>query len=216
MSDKARRQVSAADRELFRRSVADALPLRRARRGSAASDSMNSSVESPVPPLSPEESGPGRDSSRESDAAASGKPLRRTVPRPPPARVPVGAVPVRPRRAATPDRHDGNVREFLRPGVGRRERDQLGRLRTVPDYTIDLHGYRLEEAHRVLIGTLGRCVAEGYRFLRVIHGRALHSPRARVTLREQVPIWLRADKRVRAFRESHTRAGGAGALDVLL
>lgn len=107
--------------------------------------------------------------------------------------------------------------EHSEPGARVLLRDLGGRL-SVQDH-LDLHQKTLNEARSALERFLLGSVRMGYRCVKVIHGRGLHSPDKRPVLRDNVHRWLRTRRLARhviAFRTAPPYDGGAGAVYVLL
>jgi DNA-nicking Smr family endonuclease len=99
-----------------------------------------------------------------------------------------------------------------------RLRQRLARGRVSPEDTLDLHGYRQEEAHRVLRNFLTRAQGRGAKLVLVVTGKGRTAAEPGV-LRRQVPLWLEApDLRsvVLGFGEATATHGGSGALYVRL
>jgi DNA-nicking Smr family endonuclease len=99
-----------------------------------------------------------------------------------------------------------------------RLRQRLARGRVAVEDTLDLHGYRQDEAHRVLRGFLVRAQARGAKLVLVVTGKGRAAAEPGV-LRRAVPLWLEAaDLRtvVVGFGEANATHGGSGALYVRL
>ena len=99
-----------------------------------------------------------------------------------------------------------------------RLRQRLARGRAAVDDTLDLHGYRQEEAHRVLRNFLIRAQSRGAKLVLIVTGKGRTAAEPGV-LRRAVPLWLEAsDLRpvVVGFGEATATHGGSGALYVRL
>jgi DNA-nicking Smr family endonuclease len=99
-----------------------------------------------------------------------------------------------------------------------RLRQRLSRGRAAVDDTLDLHGYRQDQAHRVLRDFLIRAQARGAKLVLVVTGKGRTAAEPGV-LRRAVPLWLEApDLRpvVIGFGEATATHGGSGALYVRL
>ena len=81
---------------------------------------------------------------------------------------------------------------------------------------LDLHGYTIEEAKRLLSAFLSRSMAAGHRCVHIIHGKGYRSPEAYPVLKNNLNRWLRQHHDVLAFCSASPRQGGAGAVFVLL
>jgi DNA-nicking Smr family endonuclease len=96
----------------------------------------------------------------------------------------------------------------------RRWRD-LRRGRTQPERTLDLHGYRAQDAHLAVRGFVRQAAAEGLRCIAIVTGRG-SSPDGGV-LRRELPHWLNAsDLRPLLLGAAHPHAANAGAVHLLL
>jgi DNA-nicking Smr family endonuclease len=117
-----------------------------------------------------------------------------------------------PRRAGPPaELHVGVAPSGL---DDRRWRDlRRGRMR--PERTLDLHGYRAQEAHHAVRGFLRKSAAEGLRCIAIVTGRG-SSPEGGI-LRRELPHWLNApDIRPMLLGAAHPHASNAGAVHLLL
>ena len=81
---------------------------------------------------------------------------------------------------------------------------------------IDLHGLRSDEARDALAQFIREAVRQGWRCLRVVHGKGLGSPGREPVLKAKVQRWLVQKQQVLAFVQAKPAEGGAGALVVLL
>jgi DNA-nicking Smr family endonuclease len=97
-------------------------------------------------------------------------------------------------------------------------RQRLARGRVAVDDTLDLHGYRQDQAHRALRDFLIRAQARGAKLVLIVTGKGRTAAEPGV-LRRAVPLWLEAaDLRgvVVGFGEATATHGGSGALYVRL
>lgn len=84
------------------------------------------------------------------------------------------------------------------------------------DAELDLHGLTSTEAKRELIKFLHYCEQDGYRCVRIIHGKGYRSENNLPVLKNDLNIWLRQHQEVQAFCSTAQKDGGAGAVFVLL
>jgi DNA-nicking Smr family endonuclease len=99
-----------------------------------------------------------------------------------------------------------------------RLRQRLARGRLGVDDTLDLHGHRQDQAHRVLRDFLVRAQARGAKLVLVVTGKGRTAAEPGV-LRRAVPLWLEAPELrsiVVGFGEANATHGGTGALYVRL
>ena len=79
-----------------------------------------------------------------------------------------------------------------------------------------MHGLRSDEAREALGQFIRDAVRQGWRCLRVVHGKGLGSPGREPVLKAKVQRWLVQKSEVLAFVQAKPAEGGAGALVVLL
>ena len=80
---------------------------------------------------------------------------------------------------------------------------------------LDLHGFRPDDAQRVLLSFIRQHMAQHHRCLLIIHGKGSLNGEAPV-LKNLVNHWLPQIPQVLAFHSAHPRDGGTGAMYVLL
>jgi DNA-nicking Smr family endonuclease len=81
---------------------------------------------------------------------------------------------------------------------------------------IDLHGLRRDAAREALGEFLAESAKQGWRCVRVVHGKGLGSPGREPVLKGKVLSWLAQRREVLAYTQARGPDGGAGALIVLL
>lgn len=187
------RELTESERELWRRAMRDAVPLRRGRRAGGTADTSALST-------LPVGLGP--------DVAA------------PAALTPPTADPER--RAAVPPRPAQPPR-ILKAGeavdLDRSSAERLRRGRMPIEARLDLHGLTREFAHRRLERFLDDSQRAERRCVLVITGKGAGKDGEDGVLRRAVPRWLNESPnrpRILAFSTAQPRDGGSGALYVLL
>ncbi|MEO8296222.1 MAG: Smr/MutS family protein [Burkholderiales bacterium] len=103
-----------------------------------------------------------------------------------------------------------------RPGVGPEVLRKLRRGVWVVQGHLDLHGHTRVEARLALVAFLQEAGSQGWRCVRVVHGKGLGSPGREPVLKHKVRSWLVQRQEVLAFALARGDDGGAGALIVLL
>lgn len=101
---------------------------------------------------------------------------------------------------------------------------KLARASIEPDFTLDLHGHTLDQAHHRLDIGLGQAKAMGARLVLLITGKprpvqAADRGSNRGAIRAKVLDWLAAGPHasdIAAVRGAHRRHGGEGALYLVL
>jgi DNA-nicking Smr family endonuclease len=103
-------------------------------------------------------------------------------------------------------------REGIAPEVVRKLRRGVWALQA----HLDLHGLRREDAREQLGAFLREAVQQGWRCVRVVHGKGLGSPGRTPVLKGKVKSWLAQKEEVIAYTTARASDGGHGALIVLL
>ena len=99
---------------------------------------------------------------------------------------------------------------FVRDGVGQQALRKLRRGHWVIEGGLDLHGLTRDQAAAAVIEFLERCLARGWRCVRIVHGKGTGM------LRAKLRKWLPEQDEVLAFCQAPTTEGGSGVLLVLL
>lgn len=156
----------------------------------------------------------------------------------PPAAVPAGLAPSKPRRRKRPraaDRTDADalmpllapsevsaesappeLLSFKRGGVRTLQMRRLRRGLYPSEAELDLHGLNQSAARDLLAEFIRASRDAQMRCVRVIHGKGYRSGARGPVLKTAVNLWLRHHVDVMAFTSAKTIDGGSGALYVLL
>lgn len=105
---------------------------------------------------------------------------------------------------------------FIAPGLQKNVLKKLRKGYYGLDADIDLHGLTSREAQQQLLHFLHFCVEDGCRCVQIVHGKGYNSPGNQPVLKNDINLWLRQHKDVLAFCSTPPKAGGTGALFVLL
>ena len=116
----------------------------------------------------------------------------------------------------TPERSPEEWLAWRGPGVQQGLFKQLRTGRLLPEATLDLHGYRLDEASRELPAFIAEAVSRGCRVVRIVHGKGGREGTRNAKLKSHVAQWLQAMDAVLAYHSALPTDGGAGALHDLL
>lgn len=84
------------------------------------------------------------------------------------------------------------------------------------DAEIDLHGLSRAAAQQQLLKFLQLSSQNGWRCVRIIHGKGYRSPDQQPVLKNSLNQWLRQHQRVLAFCSAKPSDGGTGAAYILL
>lgn len=115
------------------------------------------------------------------------------------------------------DRLDmGDEASFLRPGLPRRILTDLRRGRWSLQGELDLHGLVRDQARTAIALFIQQGLQQGWRCVRVIHGKGHGSPGKQSILKQLSRSWLAQREEILAFCQASPRDGGSGALYVLL
>jgi len=124
-----------------------------------------------------------------------------------------------------PAQHARPVEDLSRHGLDGGWDRRLAKGTAQPDFTLDLHGCTLDQAHARLDHGLTQALAHGARVVLLITGRSRadgdHAGRSdrRGAIRAKFLDWLQAGphaSRIAAIRPAHPRHGGAGAVYLVL
>ena len=105
---------------------------------------------------------------------------------------------------------------FRRRGIGPEVVRKLRRGVWAIQAQLDLHGLRRDGAREALGAFLREAGRNGWRCVRVVHGKGHGSPGREPVLKGKVKSWLVQKNEVIAFTQARAAQGGAGALVVLL
>lgn len=105
---------------------------------------------------------------------------------------------------------------YQRPGVQNRVFRKLRRGEYRIESELDLHGYIVVEAKKILARFLANARKRKHRCVRIIHGKGLGSREGRPVIKHQLSGWLRRRNDILAFSPALPRDGGGGAVYVLL
>ncbi len=96
---------------------------------------------------------------------------------------------------------------------------RLAKGLVAPDFSLDLHGFNLDEAHARLDHGLTLARQQQARLVLLITGRPRPAGSSRGAIRARVADWLAQGSHahaIAALRVAHVRHGGAGALYIVL
>jgi DNA-nicking Smr family endonuclease len=110
----------------------------------------------------------------------------------------------------------GENESYLAAGIGRDVLRKLRRGAWRVQRELDLHGLTKLEAHAHLAAFLQECARQGWRCVRIVHGKGLGSKNREPVLKGRVRAWLARRADVLAYCETPPAQGGSGALLVLL
>ena len=85
------------------------------------------------------------------------------------------------------------------------------------DYTLDLHGFTLDEAYLKVRQTFEIAISKNYRCLLIITGKGLHSQST--TIKTSLEEWLKESffsNKIIKWTDAQQKDGGTGAIYVLL
>ena len=95
---------------------------------------------------------------------------------------------------------------------------RLSRGTVAPDLAVDLHGYSLDAAWRVLDQGLEHAIRAGARVMLLVTGKPREPGSGRGAIRAAVGDWLAVSRHassIAAVRNAHPRHGGSGALYIV-
>jgi DNA-nicking Smr family endonuclease len=110
----------------------------------------------------------------------------------------------------------GDVLSYSVPGLQQKVIRKLRRGDYRRDAELDLHGLSVELARESLNQLLHEASQEGWRCIKVIHGKGLRSSNKGPVLKSRVNSWLRQCGQVLAFCSAPPSDGGTGVVYALL
>jgi DNA-nicking Smr family endonuclease len=105
---------------------------------------------------------------------------------------------------------------YRTPGISLEVLNKLRRGDWAIQGQLDLHGFRVDGARQALTEFIHHATDQGWRCVRIIHGKGLGSKDKQPVLKGRVRSWLVQTKVVQCFVSARASEGGAGALVVLL
>lgn len=117
------------------------------------------------------------------------------------------------------ERESNGIVTGKRAGAHRSILDALEDPKLEVEAECDLHGLTAREAEREVQRFIRHCQQSGKRWVLIIAGKGLHSPRGKGTLADRVVQWLSRGapaRFVEAFQTAPRRLGGQGAFVVRL
>ncbi len=81
---------------------------------------------------------------------------------------------------------------------------------------LDLHGFTVNTARQAMADFLVQCQRQGWRAVRIVHGKGHGSGHRGPVIKSRVDYWLRQRREIMAFCSAPANDGGSGALYVLL
>jgi len=106
--------------------------------------------------------------------------------------------------------------EFMRPGIQKSYLKQIRNGKVMVEDHLDLHGYRRDDARKLLLAFLEHAQQQSYKLVRIVHGKGYNSSDNQPVLKAMVNKWLQSIPEVLAFVSTIPRDGGTGAVYVLL
>jgi DNA-nicking Smr family endonuclease len=110
----------------------------------------------------------------------------------------------------------GDELVFLRNGLSTQILRKLRRGHWAVQDHIDLHGLRSDAARELLIAFLKEALNDGFRCVRVVHGKGHRSRHQNPVLKKKMAGWLGQRDEVLAYCQAPQADGGSGALVILL
>ena len=114
------------------------------------------------------------------------------------------------------DAETGEELVFLRAGLRTQTLRKLKRGHWAIQDELDLHGHTTVEARSAVTAFLQACLRDGFRCVRIVHGKGLRSKNREPVLKTKVGNWLRQRDEVLGFCQARQADGGSGAVIVLL
>ena len=105
---------------------------------------------------------------------------------------------------------------FAKSGIQHKILQRLKRGNVPIEAKIDLHHQTTDEAMSSVTRFINDCIAQGKRWVCIIHGKGYLSANQKPILKNFLNHWLRKQPLVLAFHSAQPQHGGTGAIYVLL
>ncbi len=110
----------------------------------------------------------------------------------------------------------GDELVFLRNGLSTQIVRKLRRGYWAEQDHLDLHGLRSDAARELLVDFLNQALNNGFRCVRVVHGKGHRSRNGEPVLKKKMAGWLQQRDEVLAYCQALPADGGSGAVLILL
>jgi DNA-nicking Smr family endonuclease len=110
----------------------------------------------------------------------------------------------------------GDVLSYSVPGLQKNTLRKLRRGEYRREVELDLHGMTTKIARQAVNELLAEADSEGWRCIKIVHGKGLRSSNQGPVLKSRVNTWLRQCAQVLAFCSAPPADGGTGVVYVLL
>ncbi len=110
----------------------------------------------------------------------------------------------------------GDELVYLRNGLSAQVLRKLRRGHWAVQDHIDLHGLRSDAARELLVEFLNEALNDGFRCVRIVHGKGYRSRNQEPVLKKKMAGWLHQRDEVLAYCQAPQVDGGSGALLILL
>ncbi|PIZ05195.1 MAG: DNA mismatch repair protein MutS [Gammaproteobacteria bacterium CG_4_10_14_0_8_um_filter_38_16] len=115
-----------------------------------------------------------------------------------------------------PEMTGSDVMSFARPGLQHKRFSQFKQGKIRAEATLDLHEHTSDAAIQAVDHFLMRCQYRGLRAVCIIHGKGHFSANNKPILKNLLNNYLRVHPCVLAFHSAKNKAGGTGAMMVLI
>ena len=116
----------------------------------------------------------------------------------------------------TEELQPGDFIEYSAGGLQHKVMKKLRQGKFRRDAEMDLHGLTAERARQALSQFLADADQNGWRCVKIIHGKGLRSNRSSPLIKSRLNSWLRQRRQILAFCSTPPADGGTGAVYVLL
>lgn len=110
----------------------------------------------------------------------------------------------------------GDELTYVRNGLSAQVLRKLRRGHWAVQDHIDLHGLRSDAARQLLVGFLNQAMNDGFRCVRVVHGKGYRSHNQEPVLKKKMAGWLQQRDDVLGYCQAPQADGGSGAVIILL
>lgn len=105
---------------------------------------------------------------------------------------------------------------FARPGIQKRKLTLLKKGQLPLDSVLDLHGYTVKSAEKILFRYINMCLNKNFKCVKIIHGKGSPCLTQLAPIKNMLYQWLEQHPNISAYATATLKDGGLGATYILI